>query len=307
MKLFIVDAFTKQAFGGNPAGVVLLPAGRDFPDVRLMQQIAAELRYSETAFVKRLADDVFNIRYFTPVAEVDLCGHATIAAFYVLLDQKVVVQGQTYRNQTRAGTLNIAVGETVILMDMAEPKMFEAITAEADLDRLYQTMGLSRLEQGTYRDATFLPRLVSTGLIDIMLPVKDEAQLNAITPDFKALAKLSEHYGVVGVHAFTVNSGDGKVHARNFAPLYDINEEAATGTSNGALAYYLYQYQYLAAGDLLAVVQGEKIGRPSQISAQVVVEKGCEKVKVGGKAVILAEGHLRGYAASIGNLDSTDK
>ncbi len=292
MKLFIVDAFTTQPFGGNPAGVVIVPADGNFPSEQIMQKIAAELRYSETAFVKRLADDSFHIRYFTPVAEVDLCGHATIASFYVLKTEGQIALDKNYQNQTLAGTINVVANRNGMLMDMAEPQLLSEISAGAATEQLYRVMGLDSVGQGVFKDSAFLPRKVSTGLIDIMLPVKDEVQLAAISPDYPALTELSKKYDVVGVHAFTVNSQDGKVHARNFAPLYDIDEEAATGTSNGALAYYLYQNGYLKAGAVLTVIQGEKMGRPSQISAQVIVEKGVEKVKVGGSAVILATAEL---------------
>ncbi len=80
MRYYIVDAFTDRPFGGNPAGVVLL-GEEPFPDERLMMQIAAELRFSETAFVRRLSSTEYHVRYFTPMAEVELCGHATIATF----------------------------------------------------------------------------------------------------------------------------------------------------------------------------------------------------------------------------------
>ena len=79
MRYYIVDAFTSEPFGGNPAGVVLLDG--DFPSDRLMQQIAAEFRYSETVFVQQQGCNEFTMRYFTPAGEVDLCGHATVAAF----------------------------------------------------------------------------------------------------------------------------------------------------------------------------------------------------------------------------------
>ena len=83
MKYFVVDAFTDQLFGGNPAGVVLLESDT-FPKKELMLKVAAELRYSETAFIRRHSAQEFTIRYFTPKAEVDLCGHATIASFFML-------------------------------------------------------------------------------------------------------------------------------------------------------------------------------------------------------------------------------
>jgi len=105
MRFFIVDAFTDTLFGGNPAGVVLLEAGADFPLEKQMLLTAAELRYSETAFVKALGDGKFHTRYFTPTDEVDLCGHATIGAFTVLLSEGIVHAGETCLNQTLAGDL----------------------------------------------------------------------------------------------------------------------------------------------------------------------------------------------------------
>ena len=83
MKYYIVDAFTDRPFGGNPAGVVLL-GEEAFPDEELMIKIAAELRFSETAFVRGIAPAEYHLRYFTPKAEVELCGHATVASFALL-------------------------------------------------------------------------------------------------------------------------------------------------------------------------------------------------------------------------------
>ena len=97
MRLFIVDAFAKRRFAGNQAGVALLPAGEDFPEPGFMQALAAELRHSETAFVKRLGPDRFRLRYFTPEGEVDLCGHATIAAFTVLREAPPVTPSRRRR------------------------------------------------------------------------------------------------------------------------------------------------------------------------------------------------------------------
>ena len=141
-------------------------------------------------------------------------------------------------------------------------------------------------------ELSLLPRKVSTGLTDIMMPVANEAELEKIAPDFPALTELSRRYNVVGVHAFTVNTADGLIHARNFAPLYDIDEEAATGTSNGALVYYLYLNGLVALDKVYTVVQGEKMGRPSRISAQVTLKDGQPFVKVGGPAVTLAQGEI---------------
>ena len=112
MQYYIVDAFTDKPFGGNPAGVVLLDS--DFPADSLMQQVAAELRYSETAFVQRNGANEFTVRYFTPRSEVDLCGHATIATFG-LLWQLGKVGDEICLNHTLAGDLEVLAAERVMM------------------------------------------------------------------------------------------------------------------------------------------------------------------------------------------------
>ena len=247
----IVDAFAERLFGGNAAGVVIIKEGESFPTNDLMLKVAAELRYSETAFIKRLGGNRFKIRYFTPVAEVELCGHATIGAFHALLEEGMVERDSVYEVETLQGVLGVEVKENgPILMDMAKPRLYEYIKDKDAVDELYSIMGLQRTEgHGACNSNPQLylhPRIVSTGLRDIMFPVANEEELYKVAPDFAALARLSKRYNVVGVHAFTCNSKDGRVHARNFAPLYGIDEEAATGTSNGALACYLFDYGIVA-------------------------------------------------------------
>jgi PhzF family phenazine biosynthesis protein len=295
MKLYIVDAFADELFGGNPAGVVILPEGWEFPRDEVMVKTAAELRYSETAFIKKIGDKEFNIRYFTPAAEVDLCGHATIGSFYVLLKENIVNEGDVCIYNTLAGKLNVVVEKDAILMDMAEPRQVGEINDFSKIKELYNVMGIEPEGNEVYdnnKNVKLYPKLVTTGLIDIMMPVKDELELDKINPDFPALTELSKKYEVVGVHAFTVNTNDGCIHARNFAPLYDIDEEAATGTSNGALTYYLYNQGIVKENELNTVIQGEKMLRPSKISTKLLVEHGEPIVKVGGFAVTLAKGEI---------------
>ena len=295
MKFKIVDAFTDTLFGGNPAGVVVIPDGKDYPEDEVMRRTAAELRYSETAFVKQEEDGVFRTRYFTPAAEVELCGHATIGSAYALMRFGMAQPGTVIRYETLAGAIDIVLREDSILMDMADPQAYGTIEGEEAVKELYRIMGIEAEGQGVWEKdpAVYLkPEKISTGLIDIMLPVKDEDELERINPDFPALTELSRRYDVVGVHAFTVNGKDGFIHARNFAPLYDIDEEAATGTSNGALAYYLYRYGILQPDTVNTVIQGEKMERPSRIATQIVLQDEQPKIRVGGLAVTLAEGEI---------------
>lgn len=296
MKFYIVDAFTDKLFGGNPAGVVIL-GDAGFPDDELMRLTAAELRYSETAFIRQTGEKEFNIRYFTPAAEVDLCGHATIGAFFALAEAGLVHFGASYLNHTLAGSLNIVLSEDSVLMDMAVPLAIGKISEPDAIRELYGIMGISEENQGDVligeKAGTVLtPELISTGLPDIMMPVRNEKELAAISPDFFALSKLSERYDVTGVHAFTVNAEDGAVHCRNFAPLYDIDEEAATGTSNGALTYYLYKNGLFHEGEDNLFIQGEAMNRPSRIKSKLTVTPDGVRIQVGGTAAVLARGEI---------------
>lgn len=135
MKYYIVDAFTDKPFGGNPAGVVLLDSD-SFPKEDLMLNVAAELRFSETAFIRRHSSQEYTLRYFTPKAEVDLCGHATIASFS-LMYQRGLASGQCICH-TKAGDLNVRVGEKV-MMQMAKPQI---ITTLSETEEIYKALGV---------------------------------------------------------------------------------------------------------------------------------------------------------------------
>ena len=179
-------------------------------------------------------------------------------------------------------------------MDMASPVKMGQISDEPALKELYEVMGLDYEDQ-TSKGVNLIPQMISTGLPDIMMPVADRESLKAISPDFPALSALSQRYEVVGVHAFTTDAEEGTTcHVRNFAPLYDIDEEAATGTSNGALTYYGYLNGFIKSGDNCKFLQGEKMDRPSVILSHIQVsdDESCS-IQVGGSGVILAEGDIK--------------
>ena len=287
MELYIADAFTTQRFSGNQAGVALLGA-EDFPEEGLMRALAGELKHSETAFVRRTGERSFHIRYFTPAEEVDLCGHATIASFTVLRDTGAIGPGD-YALHTRSGDLEIGVGADAVWMDMAAPQDGRAFD-EKEQAELYAAYGLTLAD----RPEGLAAQAVSTGLLDILLPVKDLAALERAVQNEGEVTRLSEHYGVVGVHMFCPNTPDAAAHCRNFAPLYAIPEEAATGTSNGALTYYLYRRGLVKAGAENRFVQGEKMGKPSEIISRITGDAGGVKVRVGGRAVLTLRCELLG-------------
>ena len=283
MKFYIADAFTEELFGGNPAGVVLIPEGEEFPPESLMVRTAAELRYSETAFVKKLGDRDFHLRYFTPTDEVDLCGHATIASFGVMMEEVLIQEGDYCRLQTKAGNLQVEIRQGMVYMEMGEAAILGPVP---DLSALATALGISE------SDFAMEPAIVSTGLPDILAPIRSRDLLLTLKPDFPAMAELSGELSVVGVHAFCLDP-DQQVTAwcRNFAPLYGIDEEAATGTANGALTEYLYRQGILKDEDQTLFLQGESMGRPSEIYGLFSASE-KPRIRIGGRCRVLAKGEL---------------
>ncbi len=274
MKYYIVDAFTDQPFGGNPAGVVLLE-GDSFPSETLMLQVAAELRYSETAFVRRLSPTEYHVRYFTPKAEVELCGHATIATFS-LLHQMQLAEGECLCH-TLAGDLRIEVGEKV-MMQMATPSIVATVD---DTDEIYRALGL----------ADYLPTLpvqiAYSGLPDIMIPISDVAILNGLQPTMEAVAAITQKHKAVSFHMFAFGNDGYTAHVRDFAPLYGVPEESATGTANAALTHYLAVNSVIPRQGDFAFLQGEAMGRPSVVATRIAIDG---NIYVGGTAYVLASG-----------------
>jgi PhzF family phenazine biosynthesis protein len=226
IKAFLVYSFAKTAEGGNPAGVVLDVDGIQDDD---MKKIAKILGHSETAFVSKSEMADFKVRFFTPGEEVNLCGHATIATFHTLVEQGRVHPGR-YTQETKAGVLQVEVkDDRTIMMSQNAPQFLDTVSKEEVAASLNITLNDM---------VDSLPtQVVSTGLRDIMVPIKNLETLNAIKPDFNQVAEVSRKYDSMGYHLFALETvGKAHAHARNFAPLYGIPEESATGTSNGALA-----------------------------------------------------------------------
>ena len=280
MKVYVMDSFSDRIFGGNQAGVVLADKALE---AAVMQQVAAELKHSETAFVWQ-TEEGNRLRYFTPAGEVDLCGHATVAVF-ALLRRLGRIEDGTHKALTRAGALEIEVSGETVWMDMAPPKTL-GILPEKSWEELYGAYGLT-LED---RPADLPPEIVSTGLADIMMPVRDHEALLRAVQDERTVTELSRRFDVTGVHMFCL--GEEAVYCSNFAPLYDIPEECATGTSNGALTYYLYERSLVEPERENLFLQGEHMERPSRILSRLTVQDGVVRVRIGGQAVMSLAGEM---------------
>ncbi len=276
MRYYIVDAFTDQPFGGNPAGVVLLD-GNSFPSETLMLQIAAELRYSETAFVRRDSEKEFTLRYFTPMAEVELCGHATIASF-ALMHRVLGITGQCLCH-AKAGDIHVEAGPRV-LMQMTASEVLKTIE---DTEEVYRAIGICDYTP------TLPVMIVSTGLPDFMIQVGDVETLNRLPLDMNAISAVTEKHNAVSFHVFTFGNDGYTAHVRDFGPLYGVPEESATGTANASLTHYLQQNGCIPPTGDFSFLQGEAMGRPSVVATRVTPDG---TIYVGGSAAVVAEGEL---------------
>lgn len=277
----IADAFTKSLLSGNPAGVVLLGAD-EFPEEKLCISIAAELKHSETAFVREISESEFQIKYYTPVCEAALCGHATVAAFTVLREMRGLKPGDKLVHTT-AGDITVTVDEDAVWLDMAEARLVRYLT-DAECERLYGACGLAYDPR-----AALAPAIVSVGLADIIMPVGDEKTLASAVQNEEEVSALSRELNVTGVHMFCLDGRGHTAKCRNFAPLYGIAEECATGTANGGLYRYLVKNGVIKPGSPASFLQGEAMGRPSVVYAKSV----GGAVRVGGSGAILIEGSIR--------------
>lgn len=289
INIFQVDAFTDKSFKGNPAGVV--PDSRLLTDEQ-MQKVAKEMNLSETAFVIPINDELYEVRFFTPISEVDLCGHATIATFYLLAKKgyiKSIQNGmKTVYQNTKAGRLAVYLNYVngkidKVYMEQVTPNNLGKL---ADIDKLIKVLGIEKGDIGIGGEIVD-PEIISTGLPDIILPINKKEVLDNLKIDMDLLTKLSQDNDVVGLHVFYLPEKESEVvYTRNFAPLLGINEESATGTSNGALIYFLKKNGFIKNSEILAY-QGESMDRLSEIYCNI---DDNSRVYVGGRAKIMIDG-----------------
>lgn len=295
INIFQVDAFSSNPFGGNPAAVV--PNDRWISDID-MQKIANEMNVSETAFVRQIDDDSFRVRFFTTKLEVDLCGHATIATFYTMASKGYI---KPIENGKKIATLVTNVEKLpieifyknglvdFIRMQQVRPKTYGEVV---NIDEILDAMNLNKSDIGVL-DRFINPEIISTGLPDIILPIRDKSVLDDLNVNFKKLAKASKVANVIGVHAFYLPKIDSEeIYVRNFAPLVRIDEESATGTANGSLIYYLKKNSLISSNQIIAL-QGESLNRPSKIYCFIEKDENGFYVMVGGTANIVMEGIIK--------------
>jgi PhzF family phenazine biosynthesis protein len=275
----IVSAFTENSEGGNRAGVVL--DATNLSDVE-MQAVAREVGYSETAFITKSSKADRGIRFFTPNCEVDLCGHATIASYSLLFARSLIGVGKT-THELKAGVLDVTIENTGYVTMQQTPPFFGEILSTELVAHILQI-------PEEWIDSTGLKsQIVSTGLRDVLVPIDTREHLFSVGPDFERMKSYNLTTETVGFHLFTFDTlaQGASAHCRNFAPAYDILEEAATGSSSGALACYLHAHK---PNSTFLFEQGYSMNSPSEIAVELSLQDGeIKSVFVKGKAVLIEE------------------
>ena len=283
-RALLVDAFTSEPLAGNAAGVV--PDAGDLTEGQ-MQAVARELHAADTAFLADSDDADRRIRYFTPVQEVDLCGHATVASHAWLAEAGEIDDG-THTLETNVGVIEVTVEDGMVWMtqDVAtvEP-------VEADAERVADALGA---DAATLRDvgADLPMATASTGLGFLVVPVNFLEAVSGLSPDMAAVEALTEEFDVTGVYAFSFDAVDAQstLHGRMFAPGAGVDEDPVTGTASGAVGAYLRDVEAFD-GDLpeeMTFEQGHFLDRPGHVR----VRARADPVEVGGRAVTALEGSI---------------
>ncbi len=259
---FVIDAFAERPFEGNPAAVCLLS---ERADPKWMQLVAREMNLSETAFVSPRGAG-FELRWFTPTVEVDLCGHATLASAHVLWNHGASVASASLKFFTRSGELSARRdGEWIVLDFPTEPA-----TQAAAPDELVRGLGL-------------IPSWVGKSRFDYLCELEDEVEVRSLSPDMAILARVETR----GVIVTARSTGGFDFVSRFFAPGSGVPEDPVTGSAHCTLGPYWAER--LKKTELVA-------WQASPRGGLVKVSVGGARTLLGGRAFTIAEGRLRARA-----------
>jgi PhzF family phenazine biosynthesis protein len=258
-----VDAFTSERYRGNPAAICILESEGD---AEWMQRVANEMNLSETAYLVPTSSDEFGLRWFTPAVEVDLCGHATVAAAHVLWEEGVVPGTKACRFRTRSGVLTARRAGDWIDVEFPLERV-DAINPPADAANALGVKAQSAAE--------------CARLNYLLLELESEAAVRQASPDFTLASKVA-HKGLI-----VTSVADARAHhdfvSRFFAPRMGVNEDPATGSAHCVLGPYWAAK--LGRSELRAF-------QASPRGADLRVRVGGDRVTLGGQAVTVMRGEL---------------
>jgi trans-2,3-dihydro-3-hydroxyanthranilate isomerase len=289
-RFYTLDVFTTTRFQGNPLAVI---TDGDELSADQMLAIAREMNLSETVFVQKPTDDraLARLRIFTTKEELKLAGHPVIGTWFLLAELGVVPAqegGVHVLQQTGAGILPVEIrfkdGRPQRVTMTQKEASFKP--SKIDKKKLTAALGLSTKDL----DPKLGPEFVSTGIYNLMVPLKNRAALGKIQMNINELARVFGKQAALA-YCFTIGANH-NVCARGMMP-WGLYEDAATGSAAGSLGAYLVKHGRLGAGHTLHIAQGVEMGRPSQIEVEVTQSGNKLTPRVSGAAVKVFEGVIR--------------
>jgi trans-2,3-dihydro-3-hydroxyanthranilate isomerase len=289
-RFYTLDVFTTTRFQGNPLAVITDGDGLSEDQ---MQAIAREMNLSETVFVQKPTDDraLARLRIFTTKQELKLAGHPVIGTWFLLAELGVVPAqegGVHVMQQTGAGILPVE-----IRFKDGRPQRVTMTQQEATFKpskikkkKLAESLGLSLKDL----DPKLEPEFVSTGIFNLMVPLRNRKALGKIELNMVELARLLGKQGALA-YCFALG-GNSSANARGMMP-WGMYEDAATGSGAGSLGAYLVKHGKFSAGHTLHIAQGVEMGRPSEIEVEVSQTSKKLTPRVSGAAVKVFEGTIR--------------
>lgn len=278
-----LSAFPAVEGGGNPAGVVLDASALSDAE---MQGLAAQLGYAESAFLVRpptVTDRTVGIRFFSPIAEVPFCGHATIASAVALAER---LGTGPFAFETPVGPVSIetAAADDGVRASFTSVEPVVSELPDATLDRLLGLLGLGREDLAPGRP----PRLAEAGNPHPVLVLVDEATFDGVTFEPEALRALMDEHGWVTVALVHAGASLAEIEARNLFPVGTLTEDPATGAAAAALGGYLRALGLVTPPVDVDVRQGRHVGRPSVLHVHVPASGG---ITVSGNATPIPRRH----------------
>jgi trans-2,3-dihydro-3-hydroxyanthranilate isomerase len=289
-RFYTLDVFTSNRFEGNPLAV--FTDGDGLSDDQMLA-IAREMNLSETVFVQKPTNEeaLARLRIFTAREELKLAGHPVIGTWFLLAELGVVPAqdgGVHVLQETGAGVLPVEIRFKDGRPQRVTMTQKEAIFKPAKINRkkLASALGLSPRDFET----KLQPEFVSTGIFNLMVPLRNRAALGKIVMNMVELRRLQGKSATMA-YCFALG-GNGKAFSRGMLP-WELYEDAATGSAAGSLGAYLVRNGKLAAGHTLTILQGAEMGRPSHLEVEVT-QRGKKLVpRVSGAAVKIFEGTIR--------------
>lgn len=288
-RFFITDVFTNRKYGGNPLATFVDCESLSDHE---MQQIAKEINFSETTFItsQEPKDGGYDVRIFTPNAEVEFAGHPTLGTAYIIREKLRLTAATRVVLNLRAGKIPVTFSEAadqarLLWMQQMPPKYGRRV----DAGTAARVLGLDASD--------VVPDLpveeVSTGFPTLIVPLANSAALKRVRINKDEYFALAKDAWTKVILVFSREGYETHQHlsVRVFADFFGIPEDAATGSSNGSLAAYLSRHEALGAPDIdVTVGQGYEMGRPSSLALRTNKTEGEIKVFVGGGVVGVAEG-----------------